>query len=149
MIECGIGVDGDTIDDTPYLGVYHHHEWDHGYEAIYGFNGSRREFYADVRDMMSFLLEYFSINGISEVVIAPFFRYYQFDERYFNSREVMPGLDIFDEIREFLRKHGIRKGERSGVKIQVCQNIDVIEMIVEGLCKHKQHSKSGKRYEIK
>lgn len=129
--ECGIGVNRDTIDATPFLGVYHSHEWDHGYETTYGFNGSRREFYADTREMMDFLADYFRMNGINEIVIAPCYRYNQFDERYYRVKG-MPGVDIFSEIRKFLREQGVKKGDRTGITIPIGGNGGVLEMMLEG-----------------
>ena len=129
--ESEIGLDTDAIELTPYWGVYHFHEWDHGYETIYGFNGSRREFYADMREMLEFLIAYFNTMCIKEIVIAPFHRYNQFDQRYYRSIK-MPGTDIFDEIRQFLKVHGVRKGERTGIGIPVESNAHILEMIIEG-----------------
>jgi hypothetical protein len=129
--ECRIGLDRDTIDSTPFLGVHHCHEWDYGYETTSGFNGPRRDFYADMREMMGFLVDYFNVNEMKEIVIAPCYRYNQFDERYHHSRE-MPGVDIFDEIRLFLREQGIKKGSRAGVNIPIHDNTSILEMILEG-----------------
>ena len=129
--ECEIGIDYETIKSTPFLGVFHYHEWDHGYETTYGFNGSRREFYADMREMTKFLINYFNVNDVEDVIVAPFHNYRQFDERYYNSFE-MPGKDIFDEIRLFLRNYGIRKGERSGIHLSFRRNMDILEMLLEG-----------------
>jgi len=135
LIAAGIGLDRDSITNkekgTPFLGVYHCHEWDHGYETWYGYNGSRREFYADMREMTEFIIENFSANCIYDVIIAPFYRYNQFDNRYYNSLD-MPGADIFKEIRRFLLDNKVGKGSRAGVSIPVKGNIWLIEMILEG-----------------
>jgi len=128
---CGIGTDSDSIESTPYLGVCHKHDWDHGYETVYGFNGTRREFYADLREMYGFLMDYFSATSITELIIAPFYRYDQFDKRYYNTKE-MPGMDIFKEIRGFLLGNGVRKGDKTGIKLLVLENTNIIEMILEG-----------------
>ena len=128
---CEIGLTRDTIEYTPLLGVYHRHEWDHGYGTTYGYNGSRRAFYADMREMMGFLIDYYNISDTKEIIIAPCYRYNQFDERYYYFKE-MPGVDIFDEIRKFLRKQGVRRSDRTGIKIPVLGNDSILEMLLEG-----------------
>jgi len=142
---CGIGFDYDSIDTTPCLGVYHCNEWNHGYDnwdgmeiypdGTYGngvvYKGSRREFYSNLRDMRFFLMDYFNICSIKEIIIAPCYRYNQFDKRYHDTKK-MPGMDIFKEIRKFLQNHRVRKGDRTGIKVSVCENASVIEMILEG-----------------
>ena len=135
---CKIALNYDNIGTTPNFCVYHYHEWDHGYnswDGSYGqyvfYEGPRRQFYADMREMWSFLMDYFSISGIEDVIVAPCYRYHQFDERYYHVKG-MSGVDIFEEIRKFLKRNGIRKGERSGIRVPIRENINVIEMIIEG-----------------
>ena len=129
--ECRIGTNRDEIESTPFLGVHHYNEWDHGYDAIYGYNGARREFYEDTRKMTEFLIEYFETNEIKEIIIAPCYRYNQFDKRYGCSKN-MPGNDIFYNILEFLHGQGVKKGDRTGIKMLVDKNISILEMILEG-----------------
>ena len=130
--KCGIGFNQETIEYTPLLGVHHQHEWDYGYESGIGFSGPRRIFYADMYEMIRFLNCYFKISEVSELIVAPFYRYNQFDKRYYTIKNKMPGVDIFDEIRTFLKRNGIKKGERTGIKLSVDEGYDDLAMIIEG-----------------
>lgn len=138
--QCGIGLDLDEIDNTPCFGVYHVHDWNHGYDGFYGitvyedgsytkgtagFHGTRRQFYRDMQETINFLLEYFRFKKIQELIIAPCFQYTQFS---FNAER----NDIYEEIYAFLRKNNVRKNERSGVKINLKDDIEPLEMTVEG-----------------
>ena len=138
--QCGIGLDLDEIDNTPCFGVYHVHDWNHGYDGFYGitlyedgsytkgtagFHGTRRQFYRDMQETINFLLEYFRFKKIQELIIAPCFQYTQFS---FNAER----NDIYEEIYAFLRKNNVRKNERSGVKINLKDDIGPLEMTVEG-----------------
>jgi len=138
--QCGIGLDLDEIDNTPCFGVYHVHDWNHGYDGFYGitvyedgsytkgtagFHGTRRQFYRDMQETINFLLEYFRFKKIQELIIAPCFQYTQFS---FNAE----CNDIYEEIYAFLRKNNVRKNERSGVKINLKDDIGPLEMTVEG-----------------
>ena len=139
--QCGIGLDLDEIDNTPCFEVYHVHNWNHGYDGFYGikvyedgsyddgtadFHGTRRQFYKDMHETIRFLLEYFLFKNIQELIIAPCYRYspFSFDDVEHN--------DIYEEIYAFLRKNNVRKNERSGIKINIENDIEPLEMIVEG-----------------
>ncbi|MFC2593694.1 MAG: hypothetical protein ACFNW0_01360, partial [Fretibacterium sp.] len=91
--QCGIGLDLDEIENTPHFGVYHVHNWNHGYDGFYGikvyedgsyddgtadFHGTRRQFYKDMHETIRFLLEYFRFKDIQELIIAPCYRYSPF-----------------------------------------------------------------------
>lgn len=139
--QCGIGLDCDEIKGTPCFEVYHAHAWDHGYDGFYGikvyedgsyedgrtagFHGTRRQFYKDMREMIDFLLEYFRLKNIQELIIAPCYRYEQFS---FDAER----NDIYEEIYGFLRKSNVRKNERSGIKTNVKDDAGPLEMVVEG-----------------
>ena len=75
--------------------------------------------------MIDFLLEYFRFKNIQELIIAPCYRYEQFS---FDAER----NDIYEEIYAFLRKNNVRKNERSGVKINLKDDIGPLEMTVEG-----------------
>jgi hypothetical protein len=136
---CKIGIDRDTIESTPHLGVYHCHNWNHGYDSWNGievnmdgsyvqnfaYKGPRRQFYADLREMISFLVEYIEYASITEFIVAPCYRYSQFTY-------VARKNDIYEETYSFLRSHNIRIGERSGIRLPYNGNINIIEMVVEG-----------------
>lgn len=136
----GIGLDFDEIGDTPNFGVHHVHNWNHGYDEFYGimvyedgsyvngsafFHGTRRQFYKDMCDMISFLHGYLRLKEIQELIVAPCYRYNQFSSGAERN-------DIYEEIYAFLRRNGVRRNERSGIKIDIRDDIDVVEMIVEG-----------------
>lgn len=136
----GIGLDFDEIEDTPHFGVHHVHNWNHGYDGFYGivvyedgsdvnesafFHGTRRQFYKDMRDMISFLYGYLRLREIQELIVAPCYRYNQFSSGTERN-------DIYEEIYAFLRRNGVRRNERSGIKIDIRDDIDVVEMIAEG-----------------
>ncbi len=137
--QCGIGIGSDEIDATPQFTVHHMHDWDHGYDGFYGlrvyedgsydrgtgFSGTRREFYADMQEILSFLFSYFHERNIKKLIIAPCYRYNQFA---LNAEK----NDIFQEIYAFLREYGVRKNERSGIEITVDKHYKQIEMVIEG-----------------
>ena len=139
--QCGIGLDFDEIENTPAFGVYHVHNWDHGYDGFYGikvyedgsydygnagFHGPRRQFYKDMQETINFLLEYLHFKNIQELIIAPCYRYSPF------SSDDVEHNDIYEEIYAFLRKNNVRKNERSGIKTNIKDDIGPLEMIVEG-----------------
>ena len=139
--QCGIGLDLDEIENTPHFGVYHVHNWNHGYDGFYGikvyedgsyddgtadFHGTRRQFYKDMHETIRFLLEYFRFKDIQELIIAPCYRYSPF------SSDDVEHNDIYEEIYAFLRKNNVRKNERSGIKTNIEDDIGLLEMIVEG-----------------
>jgi len=144
LMACGIGIDSDSIDSTSFLGVFHCHEWNHGYDDWNGlevypdgtisqnasFRGLPRAFYDDCRDITSFILDYFAFCNINEVVVAPCYKYNQFEKSYFEKNFL--GYDIFNELRGFLKSHGVRKGDRTGVKLPIRGNEDTIAMVLEG-----------------
>jgi len=139
--QCDIGLDFDEIENTPAFGVYHVHNWDHGYDGFYGikvyedgsydygnagFHGPRRQFYKDMQETINFLLEYLHFKNIQELIIAPCYRYSPF------SSDDVEHNDIYEEIYAFLRKNNVRKNERSGIKTNIEDDIGPLEMIVEG-----------------
>ena len=139
--QCDIGLDFDEIENTPAFGVYHVHNWDHGYDGFYGikvyedgsydygnagFHGPRRQFYKDMQETINFLLEYLNFKNIQELIIAPCYRYSPF------SSDDVEHNDIYEEIYAFLRKNNVRKNERSGIKTNIEDDIGPLEMIVEG-----------------
>ena len=75
--------------------------------------------------MIDFLLEYFRLKNIQELIIAPCYRYEQFS---FDAER----NDIYEEIYAFLRKSNVRKNERSGIKTNVKDDAGPLEMVVEG-----------------
>ena len=123
--DCKIGCDWEEIANTPCFAVHHSHKWDHGYDAIYGYNGTRREFYADMKEMCEFLFEYFCIQKVHNLIIAPCHQYNQFS---FNAEK----NDIYDEIYNFLRENKVRKNERSGIIVNLEQHERQVEMVLEG-----------------
>jgi len=137
VTKSGIDIDG-LIEGTykePVIEVYNCHEWDHGYYGGSGYNGTRREFYEDLREMTAFLYKYMNECNIKEVIIAPLHRGEIFawkgdmkkDEGY---------SDIYIEVMEFLKKNNIGKYTQSGVKIAIDSNMKIIEMILEGAYRH-------------
>lgn len=126
------------IEDTykdPILGVYNCHEWDHGYYCWSGYNGTRREFYEDLREMVDFLYEYINFCNIKEVIVAPFHRYNIFAWEG-NMKNNEGYSDLYMEVMEFLKKNNIKKGSHSGIKMETDGNRRIIEMILEGNYRH-------------
>ena len=117
------------IEKLPFLEVYHYHEWDHGYETNYGYNGTRREFYSDLSDILNFLYKYINHHKITEFIVTP---WYDYDQFVCNAKYYDNCVDIYDEICNFLKKYGVRRSSRVGIKLPVKGNKDVIEMIIEG-----------------
>ena len=137
----GIGRDWDEIDKTPSFVVHHMHKWDHGYCEWWGtkvyeggiyetgdwFWGTRRSFYADFQDMLSFFSCYFQVARIDTCIAAPCWQYHQFEFGRF-----VPENDICEETYLLLREHGIRKGERSGILLDIRNDQASIELVLEG-----------------
>lgn len=137
----GIGCDSEEIDETPRFVVHHMHKWDHGYYEWWGtkvyesgiyetgdwFWGTRRAFYADFREVVDFFSDYFQRVGVQSCIAAPCWKYEQFDCGKFIEEN-----DICEETNLLLREHGIRKGERSGIRLDVEKDWDSIELLLEG-----------------
>ena len=126
---CGLSTNLDELVLKPFFGVHHIHEWDHGYESYNGYNGTRREFYSDMRDMLSFLLDYAETNNISTAIVAPLFTQCQF-----SSMRAYPDKtkSLYKEIHEFLKNLNIRSDSRSGVEFTIKDNENIVEMVLEG-----------------
>ena len=125
LLTDGLNIEVNALYQLPFFGFYHAHEWDHGYESSYGFKGKRREFYSDMNECISLILEYISYYAIEDVIIAPFHKVNQFSIKDKNN-------DIYLEIRDFLRDHDIRLNSQSGVALTVKGNQQIIDMVVEG-----------------
>lgn len=125
------GFDLQNMYDMPIIRTYHYHEWDHGYYSWGGYNGTRREFYKDLEEMVDFLYKYMNFYNITEVIIAPLHRFNIFawkgnmekDDRY---------NDIYRETMELLKKNNIRRNSQSGIKFKIEGNRKIIEMVLEG-----------------
>ena len=126
---CALSLDLETLTKKPFSGDHHIHEWDHGYESWSGYNGPRREFYSDMRDMLNFLLDYFETTKISEIIIAPIFSGCQFSSMRSYPEKTK---SLYEEIREFLKTLNIRSDSRCGVQMDVKNNTKLIEMVFEG-----------------
>ena len=121
---CGFSLDFGAVSKMTLIGVRHVNDWDHGYEFGYGYNGKRREFYADMRDMVSFLHQYIATKSVRDFIVAPFHRINQFSVSDDSN-------DIYQEIKQFLKSFGIRSKSGAGVKLPV-ERRDIIEMVLEG-----------------
>ena len=134
----GIGLDNDSIDDTPFAAICHSHTWDHGCAHVNSFAvgmdgtpiafrkvGPRRLFYRDMRDMCEYLFMYLKLSNCRKLVAAPCFRRNQF-------AEIDKNDEIFCEIYSFLKSCKIRLGERSGAVIRLPDDLDSVEMLIEG-----------------
>jgi len=65
------GFDFKNMWEMPVIRPYHYHEWAHGYYSWGGYNGTRREFYKDLEEMVNFLYQYMNFHNIKKVIIAP------------------------------------------------------------------------------
>jgi hypothetical protein len=118
-------LDYDLITSMPVAGVYHIHEWDHGYVSGPGYNGrTRREFYLDLNEMLCFLQKYAVKRSISEFIVAPFHNINAFDVCDVN-------VDVYNEIKQFFKSYGVQSNSQAGVKLSIKEN-RVLEMILEG-----------------
>lgn len=126
---CGIGSDYEAATaETPYVGVAHKHNWDHGYETYYGYNGSRREFYKDFFSVCDFLTEYLLRCGATSLIVFPFYRDRPFVHNY---RYLSECQDIIDELRNFLKSNGISLETKSGAVISI-YDTEIILSVIEG-----------------
>ena len=126
---CGIGFDYDTVvSKTSYVGIAHKHNWDHGYDTYYGYNGHRREFYGDLSEVCNCLTEYLRECSITSLIVFPFYHDGPFVHNY---RYCKDYNDIIDEIRDFLRANDISVGTKSGAVINASDK-DAVSMVVEG-----------------
>ena len=119
-----LSLDFDILTQLPLCGVYHAHDWDHGYESDCGYLGARRTFYRDLREMMLFLMTYITDRGVKEFIVAPFHRINQFDI-------VDTENDIYREIKKFLLDYGVKSNSKAGVRLSISHG-EVLEMIIEG-----------------
>lgn len=124
----GLEIEYDSNPKTPYVGFYHKHNWDHGYETYYGYNGRRREFYSDLFTVASCLNEYLNNAAIGSLLVFPFYHAGAFVHNY---RYCESQYDIIDEIRSFLKDNDISPRSKSGSFINVSEK-DKILMILEG-----------------
>ena len=126
---CGLSTNLDDLVLKSFFGVHHIHQWDHGYESCCGYNGTRREFYSDMRDMLSFLLDYAETSNISTAIVAPLFTQCQF-----SSMRAYPDKtkSLYEEIHKSLKTLNIRSDSRCGVEFDIKNNADIIEMVLEG-----------------
>ncbi len=127
--EIGLSNNYEEIKNIPFLEVYHYHNWDHGYESNYGYNGRRRAFYSDMREIVDFLYSYIYYHKITEFIVTPWYDYDQFVNNAIYYENCM---DIYEEISIFLKKNKIRRRSRTSVEISMKGNTEFIEMILEG-----------------
>ncbi|MDR1156813.1 MAG: hypothetical protein LBK75_00685 [Oscillospiraceae bacterium] len=120
-----LSLSADQMNQASFVGIHHVHDWDHGYESDLGYAGKRREFYADMRDMISFLTDYIDECDISEFIIAPFHRVNQFSIKDKSN-------DIYLEIKNFFSEHDVKNQSQSGVKLSIDTNESILEMVIEG-----------------
>lgn len=132
----GIGENYKTIESTPCIDIYHDHDWDHGYEDYFGYQGTRREFYWDFKEMLDVLLEYFRVCKVSRVIIAPCHNGTQFriPLRIYRSKKEKNSWDSFyylsREMEKFMEKSGLKYGTKNGVEIP-SDDIETIGLIME------------------
>lgn len=125
--ECGIGYNYDTVLYTPYCGFVTNHDWDHGYETIYGYNGHRREFYYDLFMVMRCIKEYIEKCNISYFIASPLYH----DISVVNYKACDDYCDIVSEIRDFLKCNNVNPRTQSGVVVDSSDTM-TISMIMEG-----------------
>ena len=127
--KAGISSDCNKIANMTSFGVYHYHEWDHGYETYYGYNGTRREFYSDMKEMTDFLYSYSECRKLTELIVTPWYNYNQFavNAKYYDNC-----TDIYEEICDFLKRNSIRRNSRTGIELSINSNKKDLEMIIEG-----------------
>lgn len=126
--KCGIGYDHKSIMSTPFLGINSIRGWDHGYDAIYGYNGYRREFYYDLFKVMGCIKEYIVKCGISYFIVSPLYRGKAFALNY-SCCDYYD--DIVSEIRSFLKANNIIPKTQSGTIVDA-NDLMTISMIMEG-----------------
>ena len=125
------GFDISTIFDMPVIRPYHYHEWDHGYYSWGAYEGTRREFYEDLRDMVDFLYQYMDYHNMKEVIVAPLHNYniFVWDK---GIEDDDTANDIYKETMELLRKNRVSKNSQAGIKFKIEGNKRIIELILEG-----------------
>lgn len=125
------GFDLDNMFNIPIIRPYHYHEWDHGYYSTLGYQGTKREFYQDLKEMVDFLYEYLNYFNVKNIIIAPLHRFNIFawegdmkkDYRY---------NDIYIEAMDFLKKNNVKKNSQCGIEVEINTNREIIELILEG-----------------
>lgn len=125
--ECGIGYNYNTIQYTPYAGFVTAHDWDHGYETYYGYNGCRREFYYDLFLVMSCIKEYIEKCNISYYIASPLYH----DTFAVNYKACDDYYDIVSETRDFLKSNNVNPRTQSGIIVDSSDTM-TISMIIEG-----------------
>lgn len=136
--ECGFDFNYDKNIGKKLIEVYHSHEWDYGYDSVSycvnldgsmrnTFESTRRQFYADMREMTNFLCDYIDYNHISELITAPLF-----SNPWISCESYDEVKDIYSEIVSFLKKNEIRKNSKSGISFDTIKNREIFEMLIEG-----------------
>lgn len=125
--ECNIGYNYDTVLSTPYCGFVTAHDWDHGYETHYGYNGSRREFYYDLFLVMSCIKEYIKKCNISYFIASPLYH----DSFTVNYKACEQYCDILSETKDFLKTNNVSPRTHSGIIVNSGDDMTV-SMIMEG-----------------
>jgi len=133
LMACGLQLNLHDFENdfgTPYVGIndifgiHHVHDWYFGYENESGYSGTRRQFYADMGEMISFFNQYIAERSIKEFIVAPFHKVRQFEF-------IDEDCDIYQEIKLFLMSHNVRSNSHAGIKLSI-EETNLFEMLFEG-----------------
>lgn len=134
---CGFDFNYEKNVGKKFIEVCHIHNWDYGYsensvkwseESTYPFyNGPRRQFYTDMKEILDFLYDYINCNNIIDFVSAPLF-----SNPWISCESYSEVKDIYSETTSFLRKNQMKKNSKSGIQFEIQKNKEILEMILEG-----------------
>ncbi len=135
--KCGFDIKYDNNIGKKFIEIYHSHEWDHGYDSVSycvdsngrirnTFEGTRRQFYADMREITGFLRDYIKCNHITKLIAAPLF-----SNLWISCNSYEEVKDICSEMVSFLKKNQIRKNSKSGVSFEISENTEILDMLLE------------------
>lgn len=124
------------IDVKNFIEVYHRNDWYCGYESDSvcvskngtirnKHNGTRREFYTDLKIIFKFLIDYINFNNITYFIVAPLYNDW-FSEKCSSITE-----DIYTEFYNFLKKYQTDSDPLFGLRLEIKENIHYIEMLLE------------------
>lgn len=135
----GIGLTFEEIEAEPFFSVFHMHEWQGGYDFFEcievqtegvvqkraAYTGTRRAFYADMFEILDFLLDLLKKQGADHAIIAPFYRQQVFSFGACKN-------DIYAEILHCLHQNQIKKNGKAGILVHLYSEWDIVAMAVEG-----------------
>ena len=122
------GLTLNNIDALPIIEVFNkEHDWDGGYESGHGYDGAREEFYTDLNEIFSFLIELIDYVKLERCIIAPLHAY-----SYFEGWSDISKNDIYRILVKVLSEHQINIRTQCGLGLCLNEGKTILKRFVEG-----------------